>query len=56
MPARYTMLLFSVFLICCREYPGYSEGGFPYPKNITHKDTNNYHYQIVDSMKPRDAV
>lgn len=54
MPARYTALLFSLFIVCCREYPKYPEGGFAYPENITGSDTNFYTYQLRDSMKPME--
>lgn len=52
MPARYLILLLSLFIISCHQYPQYPEGGYLYPKNMAAKDTIYYTYQLRDSMKP----
>lgn len=52
MLAKYLIPLFSLFIVCCREYPKYPDGGYAYPKNITDKDTNKYNYQLIDSFTP----
>lgn len=52
MPAKYAILIFSTFIVCCGEYPKYPEGGHLYPENISGKDTNYFSYQLRDSMKP----
>lgn len=52
MPARYILLLISFFITSCHEHPQYPSGGYPYPKNISPKDTIYYSFQLRDSMKP----
>jgi hypothetical protein len=52
MPARYLVLLFALFTFSCHQTPQYPAGGYPYPKNISGKDTNYFTYQLRDSMKP----
>jgi hypothetical protein len=55
MPARYTILLFSVFIIYCREYPTYPHGGYEYPKNIADSDINLYFHQLTGLTPERET-
>lgn len=55
MPAKYVILIFSIFIVCCREYPKHPEGGYAYPKNISANDTNFYLYQLKHISSERDA-
>ncbi len=52
MPSKFLLLVFSIFVIGCREYPQYPEGGYLYPKNVTDKNRILYNYHIRDSMTP----
>lgn len=55
MPAKYLIAIFSLFIVCCREYPRYPQTGYDYPQNIAADDTNLYVYQLKDVSSERDA-
>lgn len=55
MPAKYVILIYSILLVCCWEYPTYPEGGYAYPQNIVAQDSNLYFYQLKDISPPGDA-
>lgn len=55
MPAKYVILIFSIFIVCCRENPQFPDNGWDYPKNISPGDTNFYLYQLKDILSERDV-
>lgn len=55
MPARYLLLLFSLFIISCRDYPKYPNGGYDYPKDYPAGDTNLYYHQLQGLIPEREA-
>ncbi|MCS3799100.1 hypothetical protein [Niastella sp. OAS944] len=56
MPAKYVILIFSIFIVCCRESSTYPEGGYAYPKTIAAGDSNLYFYQLKDISSKEDAL
>ena len=55
MPARYIILLISLFIVSCHEYPKYPNGGYDYPKDFPASDTNLYYHQLQGLIPERES-